>query len=497
MPYGLRDQESRAPARSRDVGSIGLWVICLLAVAGRLWLYGDLRLAIATADLNSYIRSSRAPVFSWADFSGRRLFTTNLVFRSISQGSNCGEAPISSPATGEEGQRGIQPCVATIAVAQALLSIVGWAWLAFAISRQLSATAARLLGAATILLFGFTPQLAAWDSILSSESLTLSLFALSLGCLVELAFLWPSEVSRRSAYTLLLCALWLISFALWVFTRDANLYAIPVTLVLLVPLAGSKTPRRRRWLVTVAIILTGLLVLGLLSSRQSTRWQPSIQHSLETFIFPYPAREEFLSERFGMPRPSSPEYAPWFESQAPTAFAGFLAFHPGFIAQTILENWSIFTQNYQQPYFRLENADAEAALLQFGEVLHPSSGAFYLLDALILIAISIAALTGRDIRRSTWAWILGWLYLTAAATLVLSFIGDTCGVQRHIFPSLEMLRLLMWMSLFVLMDGCLSSYGATTPVSDAFGAAPPPPSNDAQEGRAAGATQASTKGSAR
>ena len=43
--------------------------------------------------------------------------------------------------------------------------------------------------------------------------------------------------------------------------------------------------------------------------------------------------------------------------------------------------------------------------------------------------------------------------------LLVSYFGDTDGVMRHVFPALEMLRLLMWLSMLVLVDAALQSSG--------------------------------------
>ncbi len=438
---------------------VAFWAIALLAVVLRFLLYGDPRLAIATADTQTYIDSSRAPLLSWESFSGRRLFTTNVVYKAISGHSNCGDITVSMPAIGKEGHREIQPCFENIAVLQAFLSIVSWLWLAFVVARHLKATLAQLLAASILLLFAFTPQIVEWDSILSSESLSLSLFVLSFGFLVELAFAAAPDSRKENAYPMALSVLWLASFALWLFTKDANLYVVPVTVMMLVPFCFSKRWSNQRLVLVCIVLLIGLFVLGILTSRPSPRWPPALQHSLETFIFPYPARMQFMRDPFGMPDPGSATYESWLTVTGPTAFAAFLLSHPGFVEANILDNWTIFTYSYQQPYYQVSAKPSRLPLSQIGELLHPSSGAFYLVDTVVLIAVWAAAIFRRSRSVMAWTWVLTWLYLAAAITLFVSYFGDTDGIMRHLLPSLETFRLFMWLSLVVVIDGYVHGPG--------------------------------------
>ena len=318
-------------------------------------------------------------------------------------------------------------------------------------ARHLKSGVAKLLAVFLILGFGFTPQIAEWDSVLSAQSLSLSLFFLSLGILIELAFSLGNEGRAGRAYSTTLAALWFVCFALWLFVRDAHLYAIPVTLLLAAPLFWLPRTVPRRGLAVMAGLLAGLLALGLVSSRQSSRWPPSIEHSMNSFVLPYADRVEFMQAHSGMPQPGSDEYAGWFETKAPAAFSLFLLSHPGFILRTVFENWTVFTYSYEQPYFPLLPAQWAWPSLVLGELFHPGSGAFYLIATLALLCILLAARGGGQYTLR-WAWVLTWLFLAAGATLFLSFFGDTAGVMRHVMPSVEAFRLLMWLALLVVLD---------------------------------------------
>jgi hypothetical protein len=438
---------------------IAFWAILVLGAIFRLLLYGDPRLAVATLDTESYIDSSRASLLSWDALRGPRLFTTNMVYKLISSNSNCSQIPVSMlgmPAVGVEARREIHPCFETIAVLQTFLSIAGWLWLAFVVSLHLKAPLAKLLAAGILILFAFTPQIAEWDSVLTSESLSLSLFALSLGFLIEISFCRADGRIRRDGYVKSLYVLWFIFFTLWLFVRDTNLMAIPVTLIFLVPIFFSRRSSTKPLILALGILLIVLFTLGSLAARQSPRWSTPIKDTLEDWIFPFPARMQFLSEHFAMPAPDSADNKSWFDSRAPTAYSMFLLSHPGFIVTTVMDNWFVLYNGYMQPYYKLAKTNTASVLLQLSKLFHPGSSVFYLVDTIVLVSLWAAALTGRA--RLAWIWVLTWLYLTAAISLSLSFLGDSQGVMRHIFPSLEMFRLFLWLSLMVLIDSFIDLF---------------------------------------
>jgi len=62
------------------------------------------------------------------------------------------------------------------------------------------------------------------------------------------------------------------------------------------------------------------------------------------------------------------------------------------------------------------------------------------------------AIQFRTPRLSAWAWLAFLVYGIAAATLFISYFGDTAGLRRHIMPSVEMLRLYLWVFLLPFFD---------------------------------------------
>ena len=114
---------------------LGMALIAGAALALRLTQYGDVRLSVGMPDTPSYISSSRVGLFSWEFLTGRRLWTTNLLYKAmISSRGECGEpATVSNPAVGKERKRALQPCFEDIAVLQTALSSAAWLLLAAAV----------------------------------------------------------------------------------------------------------------------------------------------------------------------------------------------------------------------------------------------------------------------------------------------------------------------------------------------------------------------------
>ena len=144
-------------------------ILGIILIGGliRGFAYGDLRLSIGNGETRSYVSSSIAPLFSWQSFAGKRLFTTNLIYKLANNLRLCKLTAISYPAGGLQVTPALQPCFGNIALLQNLLGIFGWCYLAWVTSRWLIHFPAKVGVVLLILFFGFTPQIAEWDTILS------------------------------------------------------------------------------------------------------------------------------------------------------------------------------------------------------------------------------------------------------------------------------------------------------------------------------------------
>lgn len=430
-------------------------ILCILVLGAwlRAAMYGNLNLSIGMRDTQSYIDSSNAPLYSREAFTGRRLFTTNLLYKLANDEKKCKLITISDPVSGREEKRTFQTCFNNIAVIQNLVSILGWCLLAWIISNRIKNPFYKIASAILILLFGFTPQIAEWDSILSSESLSLSLLPIVIALLGEIIFRMMGEPTEQSAIgNKLLTLIWLVIFLLWVFVRDVQLYAVLITIVLMLSAIFLKKIRPILSIWPILLLLVGIFILGNTTSRQSSRWQPSLIHAFDDFINPYPSRMEFMT-RWGMPKDTSgAEYQAWFNNKALNAYGAFLVSHPGVLITAAFERSPYFSSDFIQPYFKTSEVFHRDILLIIGEALHPETNAIYILDFLLWASLCIAAYKTREPGFVGWAWLATWLFFYLIISLLISFFGDTSGTRRHIFPSVEGLRLFLWISLFVHLD---------------------------------------------
>ena len=433
--------------------TITIFIIIAAAIGLRLYFYGDPRLSIGMNDTISYIDSSTAPLFSWDIFAGQRLFTTNLLYKLADNAQECKLIDISLPTKG--AIRKIQSCFDNIALLQNLLSIIAWCYLAWTTSRWLKNPATKIVSVVLILAFAFTPQIAEWDSVLSSESLSISLIVLAFALLQEIVFrLSGGNQPLNSARNIALIIGWVLVFSLWVFMRDSHLYAILMTLILLCGTLLVKKFRQSKIPYIIIALLFGIFVLGYTSARDSSRANVPLGDSFGDYIFPYPSRVQFFS-KLGMPNPQSPAFQKWFYTQATKTYALFLITHPRFVVTTIFDRLYYFEFSSIQPYYISGSLIIRKASEKVGEFFHPESSSLYLLDTLMLTALVIAGLKRTDPWVTAWAWLAIWLFSCASITLFTNFFGDTTGVARHIVPPEETIRLSLWIFLIIHMDHLL------------------------------------------
>jgi hypothetical protein len=436
-------------------------ILCLILLWGMLrsLMYGDMRLSIGNIETSSYIESSKAPLFSWGSFAGLRLFTTNIIYKIANNPSECKLTDISYPNVGGNSKPAIQSCFENIALLQNLLGIFAWCYLAWTTAHFLKRFPSKVGVVILILVFGFTPQIAEWDTVLSPESLSVSLFVVLMALSLEIVFRIVREegisISIQSSW---LGVLWLIIFFLWIFLRDVHLYSIPVTVAFVALLLISAKAGSRKVILAVMGFLAGLFILGYVSAQDSHRaTRGSLSHSFQSFILPFPSRVAFFTQ-LGMPADSTtPAYNQWLADNATKTYTTFLLTHPGFVVTTLEENSFYFGFEFVQQYFTRRDLHYRSILLKLGEVVHPESTAVYLIDILCLAGLYVGVWKGASYTVRCWAWIGSWSFFCSVIVLMASFFGDTEGVRRHIFPAVETLRLLMWLLVFVYLDEILDT----------------------------------------
>jgi hypothetical protein len=435
--------------------NIARWLVLIVLVFGalvRLTAYGDLRLTVANSLTGSYINSSNVNLLSWDAFTSFRPYTTNLLFQAFKPDGGYKIRAYADAIAGTT-RRNISAGFDDIAVFQTILSVIGWTFLAWVFTSRIQNGAVKVLSAALIIAFGFTPQLADWDSVMGAESLSISLFMLAFGLLIWLAFAFMEKPGTNRA-NVVGFSLFFVTAFFWTFVRDVNAYPILFTGILIGALYIIPRFRRTKAPLVASLLLLALFVLGYVSARQRGPIMMTLKQVWASDIVNSPARLSFFTQR-GMPEFDSPEFSPWLAEHGPQLYMLFLLSHPGYTTQNFLEDMNFaFTENLQ-PYFRANDIPSRAGLILLGDYLHPRDGAIFGIIVILLGIVWIPVLFRKDASLLPWAWALTVAFLTASTTMFFSVFGDVIGLHRHTLSSVATYRLLMWMLILVFSDYAL------------------------------------------
>lgn len=412
----------------------------------RILAYGNPNLSIATNDTVSYIKSSQVPLFSSEIMTGRRLLSTNVLYK-IFEPKNGYEILVNG--SGDTTRRLLQPGFDRIVIFQLTLSILGWGFLAWTISQHLENSCMKLLATITILLFAFTPQITDWDSILMSESLVFSLFALQLAILIKLSFLVFKDNKKEAFFYSII---WVIVFFWWTFLRDTNLFVSLVTAGMISFLLLFTKYKKNKDLIKVLVFVMAIFFLGLFTSANSTRSLIQIANIYSSDLLRSPTSVETLVE-LGMPTPGTEAYETWFQKNSSKTLIKFMVTHPGYPILKIIRDFPIAFTEIKQIYFKApEQFQARQMLMTIGEALHPENTTPFLLDVFLLAGVTILAITNRNETSKPWAWLGFWLFMIASFTLIPTILGDSWALSRHALFSTTIYRLFMWMFSIIIMD---------------------------------------------
>jgi len=415
----------------------------------RMTAYDDLRLSVANADTPTYVKSSEVNLLSWEAFRTYRPFTTNMVYKIFTPGNGYRYRAISE---GEAGtvKRKIDRGFDDIAVLQSTISIIAWACLAWIFTSQLQNSVIRVASAGIIMLFGFTPQIADWDSVLGAESLSISLFVIAFAILLWLSFAFYNQpeltTNKMAGFALLYVVLFF-----WIFVRDVNAYSLLILVVLLLGLYIFPRFRKAKFLLLASLVVLALFIVGEISARQRPLWKLALEHVWGSDILPFPANVRYFSER-GMPEYGTPEYSQWFNERARSTYLQFLLVHPAYTTFKFFRDVDVAFAINLQPYFKASELPARPLLIMAGNYLHSKSGTVFFIIIFLLLILWSFVLFQNKRNVIPWAWIITWAFLTATATIFFTIFGDTYGLVRHTLSSTMTFRLLMWMLLLIIAD---------------------------------------------
>ncbi len=455
-------------------------VFILLAVVFRLGAYRGNNLSIGTNDTGTYLQTSKAPLFSWQFLTAQRPFTLPLLYKILQPPGGYQLQAVSEPAIPDGNvERSPQPGFDRVALAQMALSILGWVALALALFHRLDDPLFKLLGVGLTLLFAFSPQVADWDGVLQSESLHLSLFALLLALSIELAHLLSSKSGERSKWTYTAAAGWLLILVLWQYTRDANLYAVILSVGVLLAALVVLAVRRKRLpgaiLIAVVVLLLASIGLHRASMQASTRWMSPLIANIGNNVLPYETRVQYFVDR-GMPYSdrlarwiksglrnhkyeSDPAFMDWLNRDGYSAYTRFLIDTPLWAAQSLFNDLgSLFSEN-TQPYFSGSAKTRPLWLIPLADYLHPKTPFVVGLDVLLTGLFVYLTLRRPNRKSLVWAILLVWLLLVEGALLFVGYHGDYYSKARHAVSAAIPLRYSLWLLVLLMGDAALRVRG--------------------------------------
>lgn len=237
--------------------------------------------------------------------------------------------------TGAKSRPWVVPLVHTlfesrwqVMIVQATISGLAFFVLACAIAATMRDQRVRVAVLAGVLALGLSERVVAWDRVMLSESLAISMTALLIAALVHL--------DRVSA------ALVTAVFALWIFTRDGHLYLGGLVVVALLA--------ARRYRVGFACLL--VLVWGCAAAQNNRVIEGyNVTANISYRIADNPDRLGWFEDH-GMPAGPALELDPgtrhetfnhdpamwdWAQNQGPLTYVRFLVTHPAFTIRTVID----------------------------------------------------------------------------------------------------------------------------------------------------------------
>ena len=441
-------------------------VFCAAFLYGRTVYYGRMDDSVAVQDTGSYFETAEKAAPTLTFFEQQRSITFPLLIRLSNPSGEYELTQMAEPFFGTEPRLTVQPGTEAVIRNQTIISIFCWIGCTLLIVSSLNGWFAKALAAFLILSFGFVPQIADWDSILSSESLNFSLFALLVGLLIKVL---PNGKADNFGAWAAGVGLLIVNF-LWIFTRDTNAYFVVAEAVLLIIAAIIYWTRRSGQ--RISALLCGFLLAGLFifhqgTFRESERWMVPLLNNLVTNIFPYEERVEFF-EQYNMPvdeetlsLTGSAEYNEiteneklihWTRRFGMQTYQRWLLSMPLWCVQQVYENLDGFFEENRQPFFYGSKEQRPHWAEKPGNLLHPLSAAVIVIDLLLIIFMGskmVRSGSSSDIR---FFWLMLIMFLGGGLLMSLAYLGEVRSIWRHVLGGVTALRLTLWLGICALFS---------------------------------------------
>ncbi len=322
--------------------------------------------------------------------------------------------------------------------AQWIASILAWGFLGLSCAL---ATRSRIVGVAILVLttlLSASGPISSWNTMMLTESLSLSLLALLVG-----ASLWlvqrPGVVTAGAVIVIAtLCA----------FSRDTCAYLLlMLAVIFLFAIWPARNMARRALLLALALSLVGIWAGSVRSAADGRRWLVPFYNILSERILPYPERVRFFASS-GMPVSDSVRalagrgpfgkemdlgegsgiaaLREWTHSHGQPTYARFLLLHPAYLLMEPLTGF------WGRVASRLDKAPGGFKMGVVGHAASTLRRPIYFLPAFVLVALATAAAAWIAFRRKApQLWVPVVMLILTPGHVLISWHGDACEVGRH------------------------------------------------------------------
>lgn len=390
-----------------------------------------------STDTGVFIKMASRPIWSAAFLCGSRPFTVPLLYKLFN--SN----------------------FILIAVFQAIFSLLSWSFLAFQISKTIHSIWLKIFAFTLVLLFSLSENIIGWDSVMLSESISLSLMALFFASWFWLLSGWKwSKV------------MFLVVVALfWTFSHETNVWII-LMVAGITTVIGVWKSSCRRYLVVAGIFLV-FFGVNEVSSNVGRRWEFPFLNVIAQRILPDKENTSFFS-KCGMPitpaltrmsgqwagsenwafykDPELEGFRVWLHTSGKSSYIRWLLSRPYQTLKEPISNRQRLLTFEGRNYFSLGFSPILPTILD--SVIYPNDHLSFVI--LILLSINLLAI-GLTIMARAYRYNPIWIVLISMSLLVyphafLVWHGDAMEIGRHSLQVGAQFYLCMWLVILLTVD---------------------------------------------
>lgn len=421
--------------------------------------YPDFSAPRVFRDTTSYVNTAVQPITSLTFWAGERPFTIPLIYKLLRinlQNFNQYDG------------------LSRAASFQSWFSTACWTLLGLALAKAVRKRWLGPLALGGVLFYSLSLEVGLWDSLLLSESITFSLFALLLAAWIGWLQL-PEKIARSFWGYLSIVGILLVS-TLYCFTRDSNFFFLLIgAAVFALAALLKKGPWQKRaplWIYSGAVLL--LVLVNYLSLGAGNRWQIFMYDHLAMRILRDPPATAYF-EQAGLPVSdelmkittmvgyeyhdlliNSPDFGvvrTWVNQSSKQAYIAYLLSDPlGTLwAPIAMSNKLVNGSNQEYLYPKYLAIPLPERMLILTQIFYPHEvWALLLLGGLALLG-SAFYWFGKHAAPQSWL-VISILLISVYPLMFLVWHGEPMEIERHAAQIGLQVRLAGWMGLLLGLD---------------------------------------------